>query len=446
MDTRADPVHRALARFLREHAVRRDARVLAAVSGGADSVALLHALLALGQRVAVAHVHHGLRGSAADADLAFVAELARALGAPFRTAHVAAGERDGRSPEARARALRYEALERLRVELDCAHLATAHHADDQAETVLLRAIRGTGLDGLAGIRPSLDEGRVLRPLLALRRAELRAYLDRRGLASREDASNADLAVPRNRLRHEVLPVLEAIHPRAAERLAALAELARAARSSDGVALEPGDGGVWIDASELARLGASDRARAWLELAARAGLEASLSRAHLERLDAFVAAARTGQTLSLPRGHVLFRDRARLWLGPAPGPCFPAPVRVPVPAAGGLEFPERGLRLYWGVEPDPSPGLYRFRARPSDDLVARSPLPADCIELKGRSRRLKELFASARWSRREQARALVVERDGEIVWVPGLWRRAGEERSAQRAVLRAEALSRPAENC
>ncbi|MGH9884809.1 MAG: ATP-binding protein, partial [bacterium] len=106
-----DSVHRAVARFLRAHGVRRDARVLVAVSAGADSTALLHVLLALGQRVAAAHVHHGLRGAAADADLAFVAELARALGVAFHGAHVAAAVRDGRSPEARARALRYEALE-----------------------------------------------------------------------------------------------------------------------------------------------------------------------------------------------------------------------------------------------------------------------------------------------------------------------------------------------
>jgi hypothetical protein len=167
---------------------------------------------------------------------------------------------------------------------------------------------------------------------------------------------------------------------------------------------------------------------------------------VERIDAFARAARTGQTLSLPREHVLFRDRARLWLGPAPGPRFPGPVRVVVPVEGGLEFPDRDLRLYWRVEPDAAPRLYRCVARPSDGLVARSPLPSDGISMDGRRRRLKDLFASARWSRRAQARALVVERDGEIVWIPGLWRGSNQERGANLAELRAEALSRPAESC
>src|SRR5215510_11736256 len=173
-------VHRELGRFLRAHGVARTSPVLVAVSGGADSIALLHALLALGQRVGAAHVHHGLRGAEADRDEAFVAGECRALGVPFRAARVDARQRDGDSPEARARRLRYRALESLRAAGGFAHLATAHQKDDQAETVLLRALRGTGPAGLAAIRPALDGRRVLRPLLELRRAELAAYLAERG--------------------------------------------------------------------------------------------------------------------------------------------------------------------------------------------------------------------------------------------------------------------------
>ena len=172
-------------------------------------------------------MHHGLRGAEADGDLAFVARLTRALGVPFSSARVDAAARDGRSPEARARALRYAALEQLRVRRGCAHIATAHHRDDQAETVLLRAVRGTGIAGLASIRPSLDAGRVLRPLLGLRRAELRDYLARARSRVPRGREQRDLRVPRNRLRAEVLPALESIHPGASARLAALAELARA---------------------------------------------------------------------------------------------------------------------------------------------------------------------------------------------------------------------------
>jgi hypothetical protein len=248
------------------------------------------------------------------------------------------------------------------------------------------------------------------------------------------------------MRAEVLPTLEAIHPGAVERLAALAVLARESSDATSLAVEPGDGGVWLDVTPLAHADAHARRRSWLDATARAGLEAALTRVHLERIDAFARGARTGQTLSLPRGRVLFRDRARVWLGPAPGPRFPPPCRVAVPAEGALEFPERGLRLSWRVESSPGPGLDRWCSRPSDGLVARSPLSSDGIHERGRSRTLKELFASARWSRREQARALVVERDGEIVWIPGLWRGPGGEASAQGRELRAETLSRPAETC
>jgi len=451
-----DSVHREIARFLRAHGVRRDAPVLVAVSGGGDSVALLHALLALGQRVAAAHVHHGLRGADADADLAFVAALAHALGVPFVCTRVDAAARDGRSPEARARVLRYEALERLRSGSECAHIATAHHLEDQAETVLLRAVRGTGIGGLAAIRPSLDGGRVLRPLLGIRRAQLRSYLAERGLDFREDASNADLSTPRNRLRAEVLPALESIHPGATARLAALAQLAAQADAALVGELEErlesrvesGDGGIWFEAEALAALDLGRRRRALLSLAGRAGLASALTHDHVERIDAFLLRAAPGRTLSLPRGFALLRDRTRLWLGPAPGPRFPEPVRVELPREGALEFPERGLRLSWHacIAPDPPVRLLRLPAQSREALVARSPLPSDRVFTRGRERSLKDLFTSARWGRAAQARALIIERDGEIVWVPGLVRGEARKNDASSLELRAVRLPSSPRSC
>ncbi|MEX2206857.1 MAG: tRNA lysidine(34) synthetase TilS [Myxococcota bacterium] len=451
-----DPVQREVAAFLREQGVSRAAKLLVAVSGGADSVALLHALLGIGQRVEAAHVHHGLRGAEADADLAFVARLAHALGVPFWSTRVDAARRDGRSPEARARALRYQALEEIRARRGCAHLATAHHQDDQAETVLLRAVRGTGLAGLAAIRASLDGGRVLRPLLALRRVELRRYLAERGLAHRDDESNRDLSIPRNRVRAEILPVLESIHPGAATRLAALARLAAQAESRVGgdlepwldARIEPGEGGVWLDDGALAALDDAGRARAWLAIAARAGLAADLTEVHLARIDEFVSRAASGLALSLPRGFALVRERARLWLGPAPGPQLPDPIRLELPADGELEFPERCLRLSWHActAPDPPARLLRLPASPGEALVARSPRLDDRIFTRGRERRLKDLFASARWGRVAQARALIVERGGEIVWVPGLWRGEKVTDGTGSRELRAVRLPSPPRSC
>src|SRR5262249_52448884 len=206
-------------------------------------------------------VHHGLRGDEADRDHAFVARECRRLGVSFRGVRVDARQRDGDSPEARARRLRYRALEALRAEGGFAHLATAHHMDDQAETVLLRALRGTGPAGLAAIRPALDGARVLRPFLGLRRAELVAYLARRGDSFVSDSSNAATSIPRNRLRAEVLPLLEAIAPGAVANLAALAELARESASASDArldallagAVEPGEGGAWLGVAAFAAL-------------------------------------------------------------------------------------------------------------------------------------------------------------------------------------------------
>ena len=208
--------------------------VAVAVSGGADSLALLHALRVLagprGWRLAVLTVDHGLRpGSAADA--AFVADHAKALGLPARVltlgpadleAHRAAG------PEGAARAARYEALWPAADELGCPWLATGHTLDDQAETVLLQLLRGAGPDGLAGM--TVRSGRLLRPLLGARRSETRACCAAAGLPWREDPTNATDGPLRNRVRRHLLPLLEELRPGATQTLARTAALAADERS------------------------------------------------------------------------------------------------------------------------------------------------------------------------------------------------------------------------
>ncbi|MGH9478261.1 MAG: tRNA lysidine(34) synthetase TilS [Terriglobales bacterium] len=201
-----------------------------AVSGGSDSVALLLILQELSQplglQLALVHLDHGWRpDSAADAE--FVAALARRLELPLH-ARRAAPPPPGGNREQLGRRLRYAFFHRLIAagELDC--VATAHTADDQAETVLLRLLRGASPAGLAGILPSRDQGRIVRPLLALRRLELRQWLQRRGQPWRDDPTNLDLTRRRNRIRLETLPQLSRqFNPRLVERLAALAEVARA---------------------------------------------------------------------------------------------------------------------------------------------------------------------------------------------------------------------------
>lgn len=211
-------------------------RVLAAVSGGPDSVCLAHFLMTLGRRkgfsAALAHVHHGLRGAEADRDARFVGKLGREWGLPVSVVPVpvrAAARSRGAGIEEAARKLRYEALAKEARRLRCNKVATGHHLDDQAETVLLHLLRSSRLEALAGIapkRPLSGKVSLVRPLLPLRRDEVLAYLEIHRLSYRSDSSNRDTHFTRNWVRREVLPLLESRNPSIRERLAAFADQAR----------------------------------------------------------------------------------------------------------------------------------------------------------------------------------------------------------------------------
>ena len=189
-------------------------RVVVALSGGADSVALLHVLRELEPDgsltvAGVAHFNHQLRGAAADEDEQFCRSMAAALGVPFQAGRAdvrSLAREQRRSIEDAARKVRYAFLSEAVDRLGADAIAVAHTRDDQAETFLLRLFRGAGPRGLTGIQPRA--GRVVRPLIDVSRADVRAYVHERGLAFREDETNRDLAIPRNRVRHELLPYLE----------------------------------------------------------------------------------------------------------------------------------------------------------------------------------------------------------------------------------------------
>jgi tRNA(Ile)-lysidine synthase len=213
--------------------LRTGARVGVAVSGGADSVALLFLLAELrrelGLTLCVMHFHHGLRGRAADADEKFVMRLAARLELPFYCgrADVAGIARRGKlNLEDAARRERYAFFARCVEEHRLDAVAVAHTADDQAETVLGHILRGSGITGLGGIHP--QAGKIVRPLLGVRRAELRAFLKGRREKWREDATNRDVSRTRARIRGKLLPLMKRdFQPRVVEHLAALAEHARA---------------------------------------------------------------------------------------------------------------------------------------------------------------------------------------------------------------------------
>jgi tRNA(Ile)-lysidine synthase len=243
--------------------LRAGERVCVAVSGGADSVALLLGLVEanaeskvnkepLGVVLRAAHVHHGLRGAEADGDEEFVRELCERVGVPltvFRVDTAARQVAEGEGVEEAARELRYEALRRLMASGEVDVVATAHTLDDQAETVVMKMVRGAWTEGLGGISPVIEmlgpvetpvskarrgapassqqqQGRIVRPLLGVRRVEVEEFLRGRGQGWREDATNRDVSLTRNRVRHVLMPMLREFNPGVDALLARTAEVAR----------------------------------------------------------------------------------------------------------------------------------------------------------------------------------------------------------------------------
>lgn len=235
-DARYSPLVRAVAHGLRRRCgVGEGDRLLIACSGGADSVALLRALHLLHDRrrwslsLQVAHVHHHLRpDEQAGADAAFVQALAQRLKLPYHRRDITPADQPGNT-EANARAQRYAALADIAAEADTPFVVTAHHADDQLETVLMALLRGTSAKGLRGIawrRSLAAQVSLIRPMLAATHGQALDLLNHLDQPWREDATNADRSRTRARLRHEVLPILREIRPSVAFKVVELTDRLR----------------------------------------------------------------------------------------------------------------------------------------------------------------------------------------------------------------------------
>ena len=215
---------------LPDFSAARGKRLLAALSGGADSVALLCMLAEsssrLNLRLAAAHVDHSIRGDESRADADYCRELCRKMNIPFymETVDVPASRLPGEGLETAARRMRYDALRRMKEEAGCDLIALAHHMDDQAETVLMHLLRGCGPGGIGGME--MLSGDLYRPLLSTPKTALEAYLAERGIPWRTDGTNFDAFTPRNALRLHGLPALEESYPKAAQAIVRYAEAAK----------------------------------------------------------------------------------------------------------------------------------------------------------------------------------------------------------------------------
>lgn len=296
-------------------------RVLVAVSGGVDSTVLFHALHRLAGSLdldlCIGHVNHGLRGEESDRDESSVRALAGKYDVPVHVARVDP-ERLRRGRASRERPTLQEAARRVRYDALCAmaeqhlaeRLATAHTLDDQAETVLLRILRGSGPDGLGGIPERSPDGFVVRPLLRIPREEILSYATAQGLSWREDPSNADPAFARARLRASWLPGLrDAFNPRLLRAIGDLAEAQR--RDSEWIAeivereaerfLTEEDGGLRIERSGWEALPEALARRVVRLALRRSGAARDISRIHLERVVNALRSGRPGSRIELPGG-------------------------------------------------------------------------------------------------------------------------------------------------
>jgi tRNA(Ile)-lysidine synthase len=428
-------------------------RVLVAVSGGPDSVALLAALASLAPRrqltLHAAHLNHGLRVEESVRDQRCAERVTTALGVPL-TVEAVGEPLAGPGLEARARELRYAFLTRVASRLSCDRIATGHTLDDQAETVLMRLLRGTGWDGMAGILP-VRGGVVVRPLIECRRSDVLDFLSAVQLEFCEDSSNSDRRFLRNRIRHEIIPQLRSLNPLVCEHLAGIASrhaeegrfLEEQAAALQTAATAP-DGSLSIGVFAAAPAALQRRImRAWLR-SVRGNLR-GIGAAHVEAMYQAALGDRASAAVSLPGGTLVVREYDWLRVASRIPPGRGGNDRTLIP--GAVVDTRSGWRIRAEVVPGPVPPpsdlatlVADARALP-DTLVVRAPRPGDRIHplgLNGR-RKLQDVFVDRKVPRAAREGYPVIEAAGQILWLPGLIRsRQALVTGTTRSVLRLEA--------
>ncbi len=470
----SDPLLETMARTISTHdLLPAGSTVLVAVSGGADSVALLDALRQFAPaqrwRLHVAHVNHQLRGAESDADAEFVEELAESAGLPctVQSVDVARAQQAQASPENTARRLRYRLLATCARTVGARRIALAHHEDDQAETVLLHLLRGSGLGGLAGMRYAsplqlkddaeearlrmadcIEESRnfcsspeppltLVRPLLNVARADLRAYCARRNLPFREDSSNETTTPQRNWLRHAVFPLLETRYPAVARTFARAAHVLEAdhayltAMAEDwlGRHVRPDLGGLLLDRDAWRGLPPALQTAVFRAAVDQvAGHMQGLEYVHVADARSTLSKGKTGVTATLPGGLHCRAEHDGIWIGFATAQDSLEPITLSVPgrtdvaplgcaihaacvAPRAVDFragnPGKHAWLDAGLVDGP---LYVRMRRPGDRLV-----PLGMTEEK----KLQDFLVDVRVPARQRDRVpLVVTEDDRIVWVAG----------------------------
>ncbi|MRG27007.1 MULTISPECIES: tRNA lysidine(34) synthetase TilS [Laceyella] len=430
----------------------RRARVLVGVSGGADSIALVHALKKIEQEVdifvAAVHVNHQLRGEESEADEQHVKAFCEEWRIPCRTVRVNVGsllEQKGGNKQAVARELRYDAFEEMARAWRMDAVATAHHADDQLETVLMRLVRGTGVAGLAGIEPirAWRGFQLIRPLLTFTKQELERYCQDAGLPTRLDSSNLLPDYTRNRLRMEVVPLLEAFNPHVQKAVCTLSDLVREEEkvwselvedALGKVLLERDDASFTLDVSSFLHLPIALQRRVVKLILSYLSQDDTfgVSLDAVEKVRKLVADGSSSSMFHLPGGIVAEREYEKVHMRKAERgeehATQSGEIALSVPGTtclpgflGKIEVLESDVALHnvdlgrnaVVFDRDHLPFPLCVRARQSGDRMT-------CLGMDGR-KKLKKVLMEAKVPKRQRDRVPVVTAGDEIIWIPGVKR-------------------------
>ena len=415
--------------------------VVVAVSGGPDSVCLLSVLQAFAKDLSltlhVAHLDHRFRGRESADEALFVARLAEKMGIPATVEHFdvpAFCREHGLSSPAGAREVRYSFLHRVAETVGASRIATGHTATDQAETLLMRLLRGASIAGLSAIPPVREN--IIRPLINVTREEVLEYLRLRGLEYASDPSNTMPVYTRNRIRMEVLPVLKQVNPRIVETLASEAALLR----DEGEAAEAclttiaaevlaqDEDGVSLNREGFNALPRAFKRRMLLKAADLAGAQSSgLSSVQINDAIDFMAASQTGRTMLMPYGLIIEREYEKFVMR------FQEAAEefsYPLPVPGSTAIPELGMdadaEVLNRLPDETNVKNYRWQALFDYDkiglLTLRNRRPGDWFcpaGMRGKSKKLQDFFVDVKMPRRRRDTVPILLSDNDIVWVVGL---------------------------
>lgn len=431
-----------LARTIRQQQLfKPHDRLVVALSGGADSCALLDLLTRLPGYdlfLVAAHLNHGLRGAESDGDERFCRELAAGYEIPFESCRIdveALAQTEGLNLEDAGRRARIGFLDRICQQYGAAAVVTAHHSDDQAETVLMRLMRGSGMAGLSGMRYNNQRG-YLRPLLDVTRAQIKQYLAEQGLAWREDASNRDTDFLRNRIRHELLPLLEQYNPAIRQRLTATAAiLADEERLLESLAEAAFEELFHQDKNQLACSIAGLKAqppalqRRILRLAYQqlAGNLDGLGREHIEAVLRLPDSPHPNARLALPQNISALRAYDQLLFRSARQDTPDAPAELVINAPGQYCLPGGGILII-----ETASAAVDFNNLPADSAcfdLDRTPFPWLVRTFQpgdrmapfglGGSKKVKDIFIDRKIPLAERRLIPLIFSGEDLIWIAGV---------------------------